>query len=344
MSVVAVVILTYNSRVFLTDCLASVRRLSTPVEAVVADNGSTDGTLDYVRRNWPHVRALDLGRNWGFAGGYNRALAQVTTDWLALLNPDATLAPDWLEVLLDFAAAHPRAAILGGKLLFGESPPGRTLQSVGACFTDAGTAFEIGWGERDDGQYDQPRRTASIPGAALLIRRAVFHELGGFDSAYFAYLEDVDLCWRAWLAGYEVWVAPQAMAWHHFGGSSGGRASPFRIRWMQRNRFANMLKHLEASTLLGGAVTSAGYDLYRVLEFAGRGQWAGLRALAAGSLDFARGLPALLKERRRVQRARQRRDAELKELGLLVPALTAFREYRRLARLGRSRQSAPVES
>jgi GT2 family glycosyltransferase len=340
----AIVILNYNGARLLGDCLSSLARLTVPAEIIVADNASTDDSLEVLRAQWPGVRVLAFERNWGFAEGYNRALAQVESEWVVLLNNDAVLAPDWLEVLLAFAEEHPQAAILGGKLLFGGPAHERVLQSVGACFTDAGTAFEIGWGERDCGQYDQPRRTASIPGAALLLRRAVFHELGGFDPAYFAYLEDVDLCWRAWLAGYEVWVVPQALAWHHFGASSGGRASPFRIRWMQRNRYANMLKHLEGPTLLGGAVTSAGYDLYRVLEFAGRGQWAGLGALAVGALDVARSLPQLLKERRRVQGRRRRRDAELRALGLLAPAPVAFREYRRLARLERSRQAAPVES
>lgn len=337
MTQAAVVILTYNSRAFLDDCLASVRRLSTPVEVVLADNGSTDGTLDHVRRNWPHVRALDLGRNWGFAGGYNRALAQVTADWLALINPDAAPAPDWLAALLAFAAEHPRAAILGGKLLFGGADAGqRILQCAGTRVTDAGTAFEVGWGEPDRGQYDAAQITASVPGAALLIRRTAWQALGGFDESYFTYLEDVDLCWRAWLAGHEVWYVPQAEARHYFGGSAGGRASPFRIRWMQRNRYANMLKHLEAGTLLRGAVTSAGYDLYRMLEFAGQGQWAGLRALAAGTLAFWSALPDLLAQRRRLQKRRRVRDADLRARGLLVPALAAFREYRRLARLPRS--------
>ncbi|MDW8325807.1 MAG: glycosyltransferase family 2 protein [Anaerolineales bacterium] len=340
----AIIILNYNGVRLLGACLSSLRQLTVPAEIIVADNASTDDSLAMLRAQWPDVRVLGFEQNWGFAEGYNRALAQVDNEWVVLLNNDASLAPDWLEVLLKFAEAQPQAAILGGKLLFGEPGGERVLQAVGACFTDAGTAFEVGWGERDDGQYDRPRRTASVPGAALLMRRAVFHELGGFDPTYFAYLEDVDLCWRAWLAGYEVWVVPQAVAWHHFGASSGGRASPFRIRWMQRNRYANMLKHLEWPTLLGGTVTSVGYDLYRVLEFTLRGEWTGLRALAAGTLDFAHSLPQVLQERQRVQSRRRRRDAELKALGLLAPALTAFREYRRLARLERSRRAAMVES
>lgn len=335
----AVVILTYNSRAFLDACLESVRALRGAVEVLVADNGSRDDTLAHLRAAWPAVPMLDLGRNWGFAEGYNRALAGVDAEWLALLNPDAQLAPDWLEILLRFAAEHPAAAILGGKLLFTDADPAqRVLQSVGAKFTDAGTAFEIGWGEPDHGQYAHAQRTASIPGAALLIRREVFQALGGFDGSYFTYLEDVDLCWRAWLAGHEVWYVPAAEARHHFGGAGGGRAAPFRIRWMQRNRYANMLKHLEAGTLARGLVTSAAYDLYRVLEFGARGQWDGLQALAAGSAAFLRAGPGLWQARQAEQRARRRRDADLQALGLLVPAQQAFQEYRRLAALARSQQ------
>lgn len=330
MHAVAIVILTYNSRAFLDECLESLRALTTSAAVIVADNASADGTPAHVRERHPEVRLLELGGNWGFAGGYNRALAEVEAEWFALLNPDARLAPDWLEVLLRFAAEHPAAAILGGKLLF---PGGRVLQSAGAQITDAGTAFEIGWGQADHGQYDEPRRTAAIPGAALLIRRAAWQALGGFDAEYFAYLEDVDLCWRAWLAGQEVWAIPAAEAWHRFGATSGGRASAFRIRQMQRNRYANMVKLLSPGMLARGLVTSLGYDLYRVLEFAAHGRWANLGALGAGLWAASRALPALWRQRQVIQRARQVSDRFLEAEGLLVSAAAAFREYRRLARV-----------
>jgi hypothetical protein len=336
-----VIILNYNGRHLLDDCLQSLARLTTPVDIVVADNGSSDGSVEHLRAHWPTVRGLAFERNLGFAGGYNRALAQAECEWAVLLNNDAALAPNWLEILLAAAQGHPRAAILGGKLLFsGGRVPGRVIQCAGASYTDAGTAFEIGWGQADQGQYDQARAVASIPGAAMLIRRSVFLELGGFDADYFAYLEDVDLCWRAWLAGYEVWYIPAAEARHHFGASGGGRTSPFRIRQMQRNRYANMLKHFEPGTLLSGLITSAAYDAYRVLEFSARGQWDGLRALALGNVDVCRNLSKVLAERQMVQRRRKRRDRELRALGLLVPALTALREYRRLTRLALSQDAS----
>lgn len=335
---VAVVILNLNGRPFLDDCLASLAQLTLSVEIVVADNGSADDSVAHLREGYPHVRVVELGQNWGFAEGYNRALAAVDAPWMVMLNNDATLAPDWVERLLAVAAREPRAAILGGKLMFSGRGDGKVIQSAGARFTDSGAAFEIGMGELDRGQYDRPALVASIPGAALLIKREIFFELGGFDAAYFAYLEDVDLCWRAWLAGYEVHYVPEAVAFHRYGQSGGGRASPFRIKWMERNRLANMLKHLEPLSLAQALIISALYDAYRVLEFIARGHLAGLSALITGNLTFWKDLRLTLGERARIQRNRRMSDQALRELGLLVSAPTAFREYRRLNRLEMSRE------
>src|ERR1051325_6617812 len=114
---VAIVILNFNGQKLLEDCVASLRGLTVPAEIIIADNGSTDGSLDYLREQQASLRLLNLEKNWGFAEGYNRALAQVEHPWLVLLNNDATLAPDWLEQLLAVAREKPHAAILGGKLL-----------------------------------------------------------------------------------------------------------------------------------------------------------------------------------------------------------------------------------
>jgi hypothetical protein len=335
---VAILVLNYNGRAWLDPCLTSLTRLTVPAELVVVDNASTDDSLPYLRERWPQVRVLAFDRNYGFAEGYNRALAEVPGEWAVLLNNDATLSPDWLAILLQAAEQHPKAAMLGGKLLLaGEGVTGKVIQCAGAAYTDAGTAFELGWGEPDTGQYDTARAVAAVPGAAMLLRREVFQSLSGFDAGYFAYLEDVDLCWRAWLAGHEVWYIPTAEAAHHFGSSFGGRAAPLRIRQMQRNRYANMLKHFQAATLLRGLFTSLGYDFYRVLEFTSHAHWEGLRALVQGTWTFGRGVPELLRSRQRIQQTRLVSDAALQERGLLVSALSAFREYRRLGAVQNSK-------
>jgi GT2 family glycosyltransferase len=331
---VGIVVLNYNGGSVLLDCLASARAQTVPVDVVVADNASRDDSLAAARARFPDARFLAFDRNHGFAGGYDLALAEVPNPWLVLLNNDAFLAPDWVERLLAAAAQRPAAPIWGGKLLLDE--PGRTpprVQSAGACFTETGAAFELGWGEDDRGQRDQPGLTASIPGAALLVRRDAFFALGAFDAAYFAYLEDVDLCWRAWLAGHEVRYEPAAVARHRYGATGGGRDSPFRIRLMQRNRLANMLKHLEARTLPRALAVSAAYDAYRWLEFLLRGRFAAWRAHAQGTAAFWRDAPRLRAERRRIQTGRRLTDRDLRERGLLVSALVGLRESRRLARV-----------
>jgi GT2 family glycosyltransferase len=334
---VAVIVLNYNGRALLATCLESLGRLRARARLVVADNGSSDGSLEYVHQHFHGVETIDLGRNLGYAAGYNEAIKSVDSSWLVLLNNDAALEPDWVEQLLCWAEDRPQAAILGGKLLF--QPGGRGeahfVQSAGASFTDAGTAFEIGWGAEDKGQFDEPRLVGAVPGAAMMVRREVFQELGGFDASFGSYLEDVDLCWRAWLIGREVHYVPSAVAYHQYGASAGGRTSPYRIRLMQRNRLANMVKNLEAGSLPWGLVVSAAYDAYRVLECLRHGEMEAIRAVVSGTLAFAKDARALLARRARVQRNRVRSDRELRERRLLVPALSAFREYRRLERLPR---------
>jgi GT2 family glycosyltransferase len=333
---VGIVILNFNGRHLLPDCLASLEQLTVPADVVVADNGSSDNSLAYVRAEHPTVQVLELGRNLGFANGYNQALAAVDRPWLVLLNNDAALMPDWLERVLAYASAMPRAGILGGKLVFyrPDEPESnvRVLQSAGASFTDAGTGFEIGWGQADQGQYDRPGEVGAIPGAAMLIRRSLFFELGGFEPDYCAYLEDVDLCWRAWLRGHEVHYVPGAVARHQYGASSGGRLSPFRIQWMQRNRLANMVKNLEAGSLPRAAALSLTYDAYRVLEYLGRRRLRALRALMAGTRAFWRDIRPILARRGQIQKRRSLSDSTLRSRGLMVSALEAFREYRRLGR------------
>ena len=334
---VAIVVLTYNARAHIDACLKAALAQTRPVRVVVADNGSSDGTVAHVREAWPSVELLDFGANLGFAGGYNRALAAVDAEWLALVNADAVLAPDWCERLLAFAGEQPNAVVLGGALLFWrDGAPTDVIQSLGCRFTDAGSAFELGWGmpraEVPPG-WLTPQRTAAIPGAALLIRRRTFWDLGGFDPGYFAYLEDVDLCWRAWLAGGEVWLVPSAVCWHMYGATAGGRVSPLRIRLMQRNRYANMVKLLGSSTLARGLLTSIGYDVYRMLEYVARGRWEGLRALAAGTFEAMGRLPTWWRARRRIQSERRLSDTDLRRAGFLVSALDGMREYRRLSAL-----------
>lgn len=148
---------------------------------------------------------------------------------------------------------------MGGKLLYLDRP--NVLNHAGGGLTLLGSAYDIGFGQPDHNGNDGPRPVGCVTGAAMLLRRDAFLELGGFDDAYFAYFEDADLCWRWWLRGYELRYTPEARVLHAYGRSTGlGRLAPLRIEHCQTNRLQNMFKNLELQTLLRVLPLSVVYD------------------------------------------------------------------------------------
>ena len=215
---VSVVIPNWNGRRWLPGCLQSLsaQRLR-PLEVVVVDNGSTDGSLEYLRGEHPGVQLLELGRNTGFAHAANRGLATARADLVALINTDVVLADDWLERTARTLQAYPQAASVAVKMLSLADPTrvydaGDVLRRDGAC-------EQRGRFMRDDGRWDAPGEVFGACAGAALYRRAAVLELGGFDERYFAYLEDVDLALRLALAGWTCRYEP-AVAWHAGEGSS----------------------------------------------------------------------------------------------------------------------------
>jgi GT2 family glycosyltransferase len=218
---VAVVIVNYNGERLLPECLAALRAQTlAPAEVVVADNGSRDGSLALLRAHHPNVGVLELGRNHGFAGGANRGVAATRAPWVCVLNSDATPAPDWLERL----TAAPRSATtwaLGSVLVSASS--GR-IESAGDQYDPAGFAYKL---LRDRPLSDLPADTYPVfaaPGAAPVFRRDVFEQLGGYEERFFLYYEDVDLAFRAVLAGYHALLVPDALVTHRLGATTRSHA------------------------------------------------------------------------------------------------------------------------
>ena len=223
---VAVVILNWNGIHFLEQFLPSViagSRLE-QVELVVADNGSTDHSIDFLRSQYPSIRVIELGENLGFTRGYNRALAQVQADYYVLLNSDVEVTVGWLEPMLalldrdpSIAACQPKILSFHQKNLFEYAgAAGGWLDRFGYPFSK-GRIFEIC--EEDKGQYDQQEPIFWASGAALFIRARVFHTMGGFDESFFAHQEEIDLCWRIQLAGFRVYSCPASVVFHVGGGT-----------------------------------------------------------------------------------------------------------------------------
>jgi GT2 family glycosyltransferase len=220
---IAVVLVTHNNRELLLDALVSVRGAH---EIVVVDNASTDGTPEAVRRAFPEVRLLE-SPNDGYGAGANRGIAACSAPFVLLLNSDVVVRPGALRALADYLESHPRAGLAGPRL---ENPDG-TLQR--SCFAFLGTlrlAIEkTALGRWLNGPYDRPRTAPWVLGAALAIRREAFEAVGGFDTAFFLYGEEVDLCYRLWQAGWEVHYTPEATVMHVGGASTGSRFEVQRV-------------------------------------------------------------------------------------------------------------------
>ncbi len=244
----SVLIVNYNGRTLLPDCLAALEQQSLPreqYEIVIVDNGSTDDSVAYVRDAYPLVRIVTAERNLGFAGGNNLAARYAVGDWLALINNDAIADPAWLETLLA-AANHQSSVCVAGKMLNGD---GTKIDFSGGVMNLWGRAFapEEGWTHTPD--FDPPREIFFACGGAMLIRREIFLLLDGFDESFVAYFEDVDLGWRLRLAGHKVWYEPAATVRHL--GSTTGKRFPVEQRYAlsEANALRALIQNYEESTL-----------------------------------------------------------------------------------------------
>ncbi len=237
----AVVILNWNTRdylrKFLPGLIASTEGLD--AEVIVADNASTDGSPEMLAAEFPDVRRISLDRNYGFTGGYNRALAQVEAEYFVLINSDIEVPQGWLKPLTDWMDTHPHCGACGPKLLSYDhrdrfeyaGAAGGLLDRYGYPFCRGRILQKV---EKDEGQYDTPEDVFWVSGACLLVRSKLWKKLGGLDDRFFAHMEEIDLCWRMQLSGYTVTVVPESFV-YHIGGGTLPNESPFKLRLNFRN-------------------------------------------------------------------------------------------------------------
>jgi GT2 family glycosyltransferase len=210
---VSIVVLNWDGKRHLAACLESLLALDYPrekLQIVLCDNGSSDGSVDFVRERFPAVTLVALDRNYGFAEGNNRAVQSATGEWVGFLNNDMWVEPTWLESLLAPLAEQPQLACLASRI---SNWDGSAIDFVGGGVSYHGHGFQIDYGEGSSPQ-DKPRRVLFACGGAMLIRRQLFLDVGGFDPGFFAFFEDVDLGWRLNLLGHDVWYTPDATAHH----------------------------------------------------------------------------------------------------------------------------------
>ena len=249
----AVVILNYNTREylrrFLPGLIASCDGLD--AEVIVADNASHDGSLDMMAEEFPSVRTIALSENYGFTGGYNRALSQVQAQYYVLINSDVEVPEHWLRVLQEWMDSHPDCGACGPKLIsFNERDTFEYAGAAGGLLDRYGYPFCRGRimqkVEKDHGQYDSPADVLWCSGACLMVRADVWKALGGLDNRFFAHMEEIDLCWRMQLRGWKVTVVPQSYV-YHIGGGTLPNESPFKLRLNFRNNLLLLENNLPAT-------------------------------------------------------------------------------------------------
>ncbi len=222
---VAIVILNWNGRNFLEKFLPSVITSGYPnKKVIVADNASTDDSIQFLQQHYPQVQLLHNSSNQGFAKGYNTALKQVYADYYVLLNSDVEVTADWIGPVIELmesdktiAACQPKILSYDNKQLFEYAGAcGGWLDQLGYPFS-RGRVFDIC--EKDTGQYNTAEPCLWASGAAFFVRPSVYHEMKGFDEFFFAHQEEIDLCWRMQLAGYKVYAQPASVVYHVGGGT-----------------------------------------------------------------------------------------------------------------------------
>ena len=299
MAETSVIIVTFNGLRWLGSCLTALTpQVDSNSEIILVDNASSDGSVGFVRRAFPRVRIVTLETNRGFAVGSNEGYKASSGRLLVFLNNDTKPAADWLQALRRALEEHVWADLATSLIVFQDDPS--RVDSAGDGFIRSGGAFKRAHGQSIQ-EALEPREVFGVCGAACLIRREVFEDVGGFDEDFFMVHEDVDLSYRAQLLGYRCVYAPHAIV-VHAGSGTLGRLSPAAVVLGQRNLEWVYLKNTPWLMLV---LTLPGHLLYNIVALVHFAVHGLLRSFAAGKWRALKGLPGVWRKRREIQDRRR---------------------------------------
>lgn len=330
-----VVILNWNGAQMLRQFLASVvTSLPPEAELVVADNGSTDDSCRFIEEHYPTVRLLRLGRNYGYAEGYNRALEQLDGDYFVLLNSDVDTPKGWLEPLIACLEQHPEVAACAPKLrslrqrdqFEYAGAAGGFIDYLGYPFCRGRILQHI---EQDRGQYDDTRDCFWASGAAFCCRASAFREAGGLDGSFFAHMEEIDLCWRLQLLGYRIRIVPQSVV-YHLGGATLAVDSPLKIYLNHRNNLRMLFKCASPTQRLVVAIVRPLTDLLAALSYLMQGRGRAFTAVFRAWRDFLTDHPRLATERRKIRASAKKSPLGIYRGSILLRYLLGWKSFRKL--------------
>lgn len=322
MSHTAVVILNFNGVRLLEQFLPGVVAHSGKAEIVIADNASSDHSLTWVKEHFPTVRIIALDQNYGFCGGYNRALSQIRADYFLLLNSDIEVTPGWLDPLMQYLDDRPDVSAVQPKILSYHQrqkfehagAAGGFIDSLGYPFC-RGRVFDHV--ETDHGQYNDDCPVFWSSGACMLIRAKSFHQFGGFDEDYFAHMEEIDLCWKLHRDNQRIMYCGSSTV-YHVGAGTLAYGNPRKVFLNFRNGLFVLLKHLTITQLLLRMPVRAVLDALAALRFLFSGDWRSAVAIGHAHGEFFLNLGRELTKRRRLQAAYPRYSREGIQEGSIV--------------------------
>ena len=305
MDKVAIVILNYNGRNFLEKFLPSVITHSAAYAIYVVDSASKDDSVAWMKTHYPQVQLIELDNNHGYAGGYNRALTKIKAEYYVLLNSDVEVTSHWLSPIIKLLDEQPQIAACQPKLLAYDNKTqfeyagaaGGYLDWLGYAYC-RGRIFEHC--EADQGQYDATVPIFWASGACLFIRAELFHKMGGFDENFFAHMEEIDLCWRLHISGYQVYCCPESVV-YHVGGGTLPPSNPFKTYLNYRNSLAMLYKNLPSSQRWQIIFFRLILDGISALRYLPKGQWQDIWAVIKAHFKFyAWVLGTLQKKRQKI--------------------------------------------
>lgn len=305
MTKVAVVILNYNGERLLRQFLPSVIQHSAGAEIFVADNRSTDESLAVLRSEFPSVHVVVLEENYGFCGGYNKALAGITSEYYVLLNSDVEVTAGWLAPLQSLLDAHADIAAVQPKILSYANRNFFEYAGAGGGLIDAlgypfcrGRVFD--YVEEDRGQYNDERAVFWSSGACMMIRSRSFHEQGGFDEDFFAHMEEIDLCWKLNRSGNDVFYTGKSCV-YHLGAGTLGYHHPKKTYLNFRNGLSLICKHLNPAEMFYKLPCRVALDWVAALVFLLKGEGKNFLSVLRAHRDVVRQLGTLRSKRRAIR-------------------------------------------
>ena len=304
----SIIILNWNGLGFLKMFLGIVIKNSINEETVVyvADNGSTDGSPEWIAENFNEIKLIRLDKNYGFAGGYNLAINQINSKYVVLLNSDIEVTQNWLHPLVSFMDNNPDVASCQPKILSYNQKDHFEHAGAAGCFIDKyGFPFcrgrIINKVEKDTGQYDSQINVFWSSGACMIVRSEAWKKCGGFDTDFFAHMEEVDLCWRFHKAGYRVCFLPDSVI-YHVGGGTLPYSSPLKTYLNFRNSLFLLYKNLPDNKLYKVLFIRRILDVLAAIYFLLQGNFRSVRAVWKAHIDFYRVIAELKEKRKSVKK------------------------------------------